>query len=96
MERIGIAASKIAKGDLVVYNVYVVAITFLVSLLLFLLSGGAIFVGLLIIRLAFGPFLPTMDQRAWDMIFGVSLVSLTVLVLVVSLFAVSKNVKFKK
>lgn len=38
MERIGIAASKIAKGNLLLYNSYVVLIAFLLSVLLFLIS----------------------------------------------------------
>ena len=95
MERIGIAASKIAKGNLLLYNFYVILISLLVSLLLFLLAGTVIFVGLWAIRLAIGPFLPSMSQHLWNLIFSFSLILLTFLVTIVSLFAVSKNIKFR-
>ena len=96
MERIGIAASKIAKGNLFLYNFYVITISLLVSLLLFLLAGIVVFLGLFIIRLALGPFLPSMGQHLWDVIFSLSLIALTLLVAIISLFAISKNIKFKK
>ncbi len=96
MERIGIAASKIAQGNLLLYNLYVVLISFLISVLLFFLAGSAIFLGLWVIRLAVGPFVPSMSQGLWNLIFCYSLVALTVLVALVSLAAVSKNIRFKK
>lgn len=96
MERIGIAASKIAKGNLFLYNVYVIVLSFLLSLLLFLLAGSAIFLGLWVIRLVIGPFIPSMSQKLWNVIFSFSLISLTFVVTAVSLVAVSKNIKFKK
>lgn len=96
MERIGIAASKIAQGNLLLYNLYVLLITFLVAVLLFFLAGSAIFSGLWIIRLVIGPFIPSMSQGLWNLIFCYSLIALTVLVALVSLAAVSKNIRFKK
>ena len=96
MERIGIAASKIAQKSLLLYNFYVVLISFLVSLLLFLLAGTAVFCGLWVIRLALGPFLPSISQHYWNLIFCWSLISLTSLVTLVNLFAISKNIKFKR
>lgn len=96
MERIGIAASKIAQGNLFLYNCYVFVISFLLSLLLFLVAGSAIFLGLWLTRLAVGPFIPSMSHGVWNLIFCYSLVALTVLVAFVSFFAVMKNIKFKK
>ncbi len=96
MERIGIAASKIAKGNLFLYNFYVIAISLLVSILLFLLAGVAVFSGLFIIHFILSPFLPSMGQHVWDMIFSLSLIALTLLVAMMTLFAISKNIKFKK
>jgi len=96
MERIGIAASKIAKGNLFLYNFYVIIISVLVALLLFLLAGITVFLGLLVIRLALGPFLVSMGRHLWDVIFSLSLIFLAVVVTLFSLFAVLKNLKFKK
>jgi len=96
MERIGIAASKVAQGNLLLYNLYVLLITFLIAILLFFLAGSATFLGLLIIRLAIGPFVPSISQGMWNLIFCYSLVALTVLVALISLVAISKNIRFKK
>ena len=76
MERIGIAASKIAKGSLLLYNFYVITISLLISLLLFLLAGIVVFLGLFIIRSLLGQFLPSMSQHLWDVIFSLSLIAL--------------------
>lgn len=96
MERIGIASSKIAKGNLFLYNACVFFLAFLTALLLFLLAGSAIFLGLWIIRLVFGPLIPAMGQGEWNLIFCYSLTVLTALVAMVALAAVLKNVRFKK
>ncbi len=96
MERIGIAASKISQGNLFFYNCYVLVISFLMAVLLFLLAGSAIFSGLWVIRLLVGPFVPTMSQREWNLVFCYSLSALTVLVACVFLIAILKNVKLKK
>ena len=96
MERIGIAASKIAKEGLLLYNFYVLLISMAVSLLLFLLSGTVIFAGLWMIRLFLGPLLPTMSQHYWNLIFCWALIALTFLVTLVNLIAVSKNIKLRK
>lgn len=96
MERIGIAASKIAKGNLILYNFYVLVISFLFSVLLFLLAGSAIFFGLWMIRLIVGPLVPSMSPGAWNLVFCYSLVALTILVAFVDLAAVLKNIKIKK
>ena len=51
MERIGIAASKIAKGNLHLYNFYVVLLTLLFSFLVYFLTGSAIVFALVLIAL---------------------------------------------
>ena len=51
MERIGIAASKIAKGNLHLYNFYVVLLTLLFSFLVYFLTGSAIVFALVLIAI---------------------------------------------
>ena len=96
MERIGIAASKIAQGNLLLYNLYVLLITFLISILLFFLAGSVTFLGLWIIRLVLRPFVPWISPGLWNLIFCYSLVALTILVALISIAAISKNIRFKK
>jgi hypothetical protein len=96
MERIGLAASKIAKGNLLLYNLCVVLLSLLVALLLFFIAGTAIFLGLLLLRAIFGGMFPSSGEGTWAAIAGVCMVSLTVVVSGVSLFAISKNLRLKK
>ena len=49
MKRIGLAASKMAKGNIVLYNIYVVLISFLFSLFIFIVAGCTIIFALIII-----------------------------------------------
>ena len=51
MERIGFAASKIAKGNIITYNFYVILIAFLISFFIFVLSGFFIVVALILMAL---------------------------------------------
>lgn len=96
MERVGIMASKIARGNLTLYNFYVLLGSFFLSLLLFLLSGLVIFLGLWILRLCIGPFIASMSAGQWNSIFCYSLVVLTVLIAGIFLSAVIKNIKLRK
>ncbi len=96
MDRIAIAASKISQGNLLLYNVCVLLLSFLISVLLFLLAGTTIFFGLWIIRLLVGPFVPSMSQAIWNEVFSYSLIALTFLIGCINIFAVIKNIKIKK
>ncbi len=49
MKRIGIAASRIAKDDLVLYNVFVIVLSFLLSLLIFFISAFSIVAGMALV-----------------------------------------------
>ncbi len=96
MERIGMIASKISSGNLFLYNCYVIVISFLLSFLVFLLAGCAIFLGLWVLRLSIGPFIPSMSSGVWNLVFCYSLSALTVLVGMINLVAVLKNIKLRK
>lgn len=96
MERIGIAASKIAKDNLALYNYYVIVITLLVTLILFICAGAVVLVGLFLLRLLLGSFLPMITDQSWNFIFSVSLIALALLCALVTLGTILKNIKFKK
>jgi hypothetical protein len=96
MERIGIAASKMAKGNLFKYNLCVIGISLLCSLLLFFVCGIAIVIALFLISLILRFLLPPEFNSAWPSIVRVSLIALGAVVGLVTLFAIVKNLKLKK
>ena len=93
MERIGIAASKMARGNLFLYNCYVVVISFLFSLLIFFIAGSSIVLSLIIIGYLINGVLPTPDSKGWGKVVILCMVSLTIIVSIFTLFAIGKNVK---
>ncbi len=95
MERIGIAASKMAKGNLVVYNSYVVLISFLFSMLIFCIAGSSILLSLIVIGYIANGVLPGGFEGTWGNVVRVCMISLTIVVSVFNLFAILRNVKIK-
>ncbi len=96
MERIGLAASKIAKGNLFLYNCFVVLLTFLFAFLVYFLAGSAI-----VVVLVFIAYLTSMEgapnlESGWIPFMHLPLTSLAVVVGLFSLIAIGKNIKFKK
>lgn len=96
MERIGITASKIAKGRLFLYNLCVVGISFLFSLLVFFIAGSSIMLALIIIGYVVDGVLPTGLGQGWGEVIRVSMISLTIVVSIFTLFAILRNIKLKK
>ena len=96
MERIGIAASKIAQGNLLLYNLLVIFISFLFSLLIFLLAGSSIFISLLVINYINEGHIPQNFEKEWTSVMLVCMISLTIVVSIFNLFAILKNIKFTK
>lgn len=100
MERIGIAASKIAKGNLVLYNLFVVLISLLFSLLTFLLAGTSIYITLLLIgyvnSMIYGGGAPQNFEKEWTSVMLVCMIFLTIVVSLFNLLAILKNIKITK
>lgn len=96
MERIGIAASKMAKGNLLLYNFWVLVISFVFSLFIYLLAGSSIVLSLIIIGYIVKGVLPLENNGDWLGIMRICLVSLTVVVSLLNLCAVLKNIKLRK
>ena len=96
MERIGIAASKMAKGNLLLYNLFVVLIAFLCSLFLFIMVGSTIIFALIILAYVGDEVIPFEFEKNWMSILSICMVSLTVIIASFWLFALAKNLKFHK
>ena len=96
MKRIGIAASKISKGNLVLYNVYVVLISALFSLFIFIVAGSTIIFALAIIKYVGSEIMGVEFERSWQSILVVCMVSLTIVITLFNLFAISTNLKLPR
>ncbi|MCK5013546.1 MAG: hypothetical protein KAS66_06980 [Candidatus Omnitrophica bacterium] len=96
MKRIGIAASKISKGNLALYNAYVVLIAALFSLFIFVVAGSTIIFSLAIIKYVGDEIMGVEFEGSWKAILAVCMVSLTIVITLFNLFAISKNLKFPR
>lgn len=96
MERIGIAASKIAKGNLFFYNFFVILISFLFSLFIFFMAASSIVLALIVISRVVHGIIPTDFEKGWTLIMSVCMISLTVVVGIFNLYAISRNIKLNK
>ena len=97
MERIGVAASKMAKGNLFLYNIYVIVICVVFSLLIFILAGITVALALLMISLivqgiGVNKYFPLELNSA----FVVCMMALTIVMAIFNLFAILRNLKLTK
>lgn len=93
MDRIGIAASKIAKGNIVLYNIYICILTFLFAFFIFVVAGAAIMMALIIVGYIVNGLLPQDLLKDWNKIISVCMVSLTVVVGFFAAVALIRNFK---
>lgn len=96
MERIGLAASRIAKGNFFLYNLSVVGLTMVFSLFIFFIAGSSVALALIVLGYVMNGLLPEGFSDEWWDIFKICMVTLTVVVGCFSLYAILKNVKFMK
>ncbi len=96
MERIGIAASKMARGNLFLYNVCVIFLSSLFSLLIFFIGASAVVVAFILIAYITQGMIPANFAKEWISIGLVCMISLSIFVGLFSLVAISRNIKFHK
>ena len=96
MKRIGIAASKISKGNLTFYNLYVVLISALFSFFIFIVAGSTVIFALSIIMYMGNEIMDAGIEKNWQSILSVCMVSLTIVITLFTLFAISINLKFPR
>ncbi len=96
MKRIGFFASRVSKGSLRHYNLYVVLISFLFSLLLFVLAGFSVFLAIGIVSF-FGHETMTEDLRNnWSTIMTLCAEALGLAVIIFNVVAMAINLKFTR
>lgn len=96
MLRIGIAASKISKGRLLSYNLYVILIACLFSLFVFLICGFSILLIIFLISLMLHVLKPVDFHADWVHVFKICLIVLALVVGVFNIAAILKNIQFTK
>lgn len=96
MKRIGMAASRISKGDVRLYNIYVILISLLFSILLFFIAALAVVLAIGIIML-FGPETMTQELRDnWQTVIRMCTQALLIVVVMFNLAGIIINMKFVK
>ena len=96
MERIGIAASKIAKGNLFLYNFFVILLSALFSLIVFFITGSAIVVVLTIVAYVSSSGGAPDLEMGWMSVMLVALICLFIIVAIFNIAAVAKNFRLRK
>lgn len=95
MQRIGLAASKISKGNIWLYHLAVIFISCLFAIFTFLVCGFCIAVSIFIISLIFQRFMPSVNSQAWMDVLRTCLKLLGLVIGILTLVAVVKNTKLK-
>jgi hypothetical protein len=95
MERIGILASKIAKKNLGLYNLCVVFLAFLFSVLIFCLAGAAILLSLVLLRTLISGLPGGDSNQDWSLAIYFCLTALAVVVGIVNTIAIMRNIKLR-
>lgn len=95
MDRIGIAASKVAKGNIILYHIYVFFFIFLFAFFIFIAAGAAIITALMIVGYIINGLLPHSFFEEWKQVVMICLSSLTAVVSFFSIVAFIKNFRIK-
>jgi len=96
MERIGLAASRISKGNLLFYNIYVILISSLFAFFIFTITGATVIFALVLVSYLGSAFLGISFEQQWPSILSFCMMSLTVMASAFTLLAISRNIKLKK
>ena len=96
MLRIGIAASKMSKGSLLSYNLYVILVACLFSFFIFLICGFSILLIIFLVSLILHAFKAVDFHMGWAHVFRICLAILALVVGFFNVVAVLRNIQFTK
>lgn len=96
MLRIGIAASKMSKGSLLSYNLYVILIACLFSFFIFFICGFSILLIVFLVSLILHALNPANFHADWVRMFKICLIMLALVVGCFNVAAIVKNIQFTK
>ena len=95
MKRIGVTASKISQGNILLYNIFVLVLSTMFSLLVFFLSGFSVFLAIYLIHALLTGFTVFDFYSNWGGILKSCMVALAVLTGIFNVCAIGVNLKFK-
>ena len=96
MLRIGVAASKMSKGSLLSYNLYVILLACLFSLFIFFICGFLILLIVFLISIILHALRPGNFHEGWVPMVRFCLTALAVVVGILNAVAIFKNIQFTK
>jgi hypothetical protein len=96
MRRIGIAASKMAQGSLFTYNLFVVLLSCLLSLFIFLVCGFSILIIVVLVSWGLHALRPAGFHAGWMHMFKICLIILAVVTGIFNSVAIIKNIQWTK
>lgn len=96
MQRIGFVASKMARGNLWAYNLFVVLLSLLCSILIFLVCGFVVLAVLFLISMLFRLVSPEGLGQAWFGIVKICLIAVAFLVGLLNIAAIVRNIKLSR
>jgi uncharacterized BrkB/YihY/UPF0761 family membrane protein len=96
MLRIGVAASKMSKGSLLRYNLYVILIACLFSLFVFFICAFSILLIIFLVSLILHAFKAVDFHTGWVHVFRICLAILALVVGFFNVVAVLRNIQFTK
>ena len=96
MKRIGVAASKMAQGDICKYNFFVVAMSFLFSFIIFFVCEFCVLAVLLALSLIMRGMMHKHDLDAWVHIMKISSIGIGALVVLLNICAIAINIRLNK
>jgi len=83
-----------AHGNIVFYNVYVVLLSILFSVFIFLIAGSTVVFALTILSYVTSELMPAETAGDWPSILAVCMITLTTIIVLVNLYAICINVRF--
>ncbi len=93
MKRIGIAASKISKGNIFLYHFFVVFISCLFSFSIFIAAGTTVMLALALIGYIGTEVVGPQFQKDWHLVVMICMVVLTVVIVLFNIFAIVINIR---
>lgn len=95
MKRIGIAASRIAKENITLYNCFVFLLAGLFSFLVFVLSGVSLLLGFMLLSWIDHTFLVFDPSTGLSPVFKICMAVLAVVVGLMNMIAIGMNIRVK-
>lgn len=95
MKRIGLAASKVSKGNVALYNIFVVVLSVLFSTMVFFMSAFSIIIALVLTAYVSSGFTSLALTDKWFEVFKICMAALAFVVGIINIAAILLNIQFK-